>query len=121
MDERKRTVAQERAHVEMMIELERQEAGWRDLKLRMSLIPNDWHRMEKLAPVRPRRKKVTIALDEDVARWFRSLGEGYHRRMNAVLRTYMLALISKEVLSLGDQTRLGDEIWGRARKKGEED
>jgi uncharacterized protein (DUF4415 family) len=120
MEERKRTAAQERRHTEMMIELERQEAGWRDLKLRMSLIPNDWHRMDALAPVRPRRKKVTIALDEDVARWFAGLGEGYHRRMNSVLRTYMLALISKEVLSLGDVTREGDEIWGRKARKGEE-
>ena len=59
--------------------------------------------------MRPRNKKVTVALDADVAKWFSGLGEGYHGRINAVLRTYMLALISKEMLSLGDKDRHGDE------------
>lgn len=118
MEDRLRTIAQERAHIEMMRELDRQEADIRDLMLRMSLIPPEWHGLEETAPVTPRRKKVTVALDEDVARWFRRLGEGYHRRINAVLRTYMLALISKEVLSRGDVNRHGTAIWGRAAPKG---
>lgn len=119
MEERRRSNAQERAHLELMMELERQEQDWRDLRLRRSLIPEDWGKLETTAPVRPRRKKVTVALDEDVARWFRGLGAGYHRRINAVLRTYMLALVSKEVLSLGDRNRHGDEVWGKAPTKGE--
>jgi uncharacterized protein (DUF4415 family) len=118
LDERRRTVAQERAHLEMMMELERQAADWRDLKLRMSLIPAEWASLERTAPTRPRRKKVTVALDADVARWFHGLGEGYHRRINSVLRTYMLALISKEVLSAGDRDRHGDETWGKPAPKG---
>ena len=61
------------------------------------------------------------ALDEDVARWFRGLGAGYHGRINAVLRTYMLALISKEVLSRGDRNRHGEEIWGKAAPKRKEE
>ena len=55
-----------------------------------------------------------MALDADVARWFSGLGAGYHGRINAVLRTYMLALISKEVLSQGDKDRHGVEIWGKS-------
>ena len=39
---------------------------------------------------------------------------GYHRRINAMLRTWMLALISKEVLSRSDKDRRADEIWGKA-------
>jgi len=121
VEDRQRTTAQERAYVELMIELEKQEADLRDLKLRRSLIPPDWETLETTAPVRPRRKKVTVALDEDVARWFRGLGAGYHGRINAVLRTYMLALISKEVLSLGDKNRHGDETWGKAPPKRKEE
>lgn len=117
MEDRQRTNAQERAHLELMLELEKQAADWADLRLRRSLIPADWGKLETLAPVRPRKKKVTVALDEDVARWFRGLGAGYHGRINAVLRTYMLALVSKEVLSLGDQNRHGDEVWGKAGRK----
>lgn len=117
VEDRQRTNAQERAHLELMIELERQEQDWRDIKLRRSLIPEDWDKLETTAPVRPRRKKVTVALDEDVARWFRALGAGYHGRINAVLRTYMLALISKAVLSQGDRNRHGEETWGKAGVK----
>ena len=120
MEDRMRTIAQERAHVELMIELEKQAQDWRDMKLRGSLIPADWGRLETTAPVRPRKKKVTVALDEDVARWFRGLGAGYHGRINAVLRTYMLALISKEVLSRGDRNRHGEAIWGKAAPKRKE-
>ena len=121
MTDRMRNIAQERAHVDMMIELERQEQDWRDVKLRRALIPPDWERLEATAPVRPRKKKVTVALDDEVARWFKGLGLGYHGRINAVLKTYMLALISKEVLSRGDRDRHGDEIWGKAAPKKKEE
>jgi uncharacterized protein (DUF4415 family) len=121
VEDRLRTIAQEQAHLEMMIELEKQSQDWRDLKLRMSLIPPDWGRLETTAPVRPRKKKVTVALDEDVARWFRRLGTGYHGRINGVLRSYMLALVSKEVLSQGDRNRHGEEIWGKAAPKRREE
>ncbi len=118
MDHRERTRAEARAHNAMMIELDRLEQDMRDARLRRALIPDDWHRMEETAPVRQRRKKVTVALDEDVARWFHGLGEGYHRRINAVLRTYMLALVSKEVLVEGDRDRHGDAVWGVKARKG---
>ncbi len=117
MDDRLRSNAQERAYVELMLELERQKEDWRDLQLRRALIPREWETLETTAPVRPRKKKVTVALDADVARWFRGLGAGYHGRINAVLRSYMLALISKAVLSQGDKDRHGDEIWGKAPPK----
>src|SRR5690606_28268387 len=68
-------------------------------------------------PVRPRKKKVTLGLDEDVARWFQRLGAGYHGRINAVLRTYMLALISKEVLSRPTGTGMGMRSGGRRSQR----
>ena len=120
MEDRLRTIAQEIRHNELMMELERQEADWRDAKLRGRLIPEEWATLERTAPVRPRKKKVTLAIDEDVARWFHGLGAGYHGRMNAVLRTYMLALISKTLLSEADTNRRGDEIWGKAAPKRKE-
>ena len=95
MEDRLRTIAQEKAHLAMMRELRTLEVDVRDWKLRQALIPAEWHAIERTVPVRPRRKKVTVALDADVAKWFQGLGEGYHRRINAVLRTFMLALISK--------------------------
>jgi uncharacterized protein (DUF4415 family) len=85
MEDRARTAAQELAHLEMMIELDKQKQDWRDVLLREALIPYEWGKLETTAPVRPRRKKVTVALDQDVLRWFHRLGTGYHGRINAVL------------------------------------
>jgi hypothetical protein len=42
--------------------------------------------------------------------WFRALGRGYQPRMNAVLRAYMHAVISKEVERAGDRDWKGDVI-----------
>lgn len=121
MQDRARTAAQELAQLKMMMELDRQKKDWSDVLLRDALIPKEWAALERTTPVRPRRKKVTIALDEDVARWFHRLGEGYHRRMNGVLRTYMLAVMSKTVLQEGDWNRHWEEIWGKAAPKRKEE
>jgi uncharacterized protein (DUF4415 family) len=36
------------------------------------------------------KEQVTLRLDRDVLRWFRSSGRGYQTRINAVLRSYYL-------------------------------
>jgi len=116
-EERRRNLAQERAYAAYMAELERQKRWLDDFKLQQSLVPPEWSRIEAEVPVRPHRTKITVDLDEEVAKWFRRMGHGYQRRINAVLRTYMLALISKEILSDGDRNREGREIWGLPAKK----
>lgn len=37
------------------------------------------------------KKQITLRLDADVVAWFKSRGERYQTRMNAVLRAYMEA------------------------------
>ena len=66
MEDRMRTNARERAHVRMMIELDRLEQDVRDARLRGALIPGDWRGLETTAPVTPRKKKVTVALDDEL-------------------------------------------------------
>ncbi|MEY4983048.1 MAG: hypothetical protein RIR62_1314 [Pseudomonadota bacterium] len=39
----------------------------------------------------PVKKAVSVRLDQDVIDWFKAEGPGYQTRMNAVLRSYMLA------------------------------
>lgn len=39
----------------------------------------------------PSKKAVSVRLDQDVIDFFKSEGRGYQTRMNAVLRSYMLA------------------------------
>ena len=67
------------------------------LKRSAELIPPGWHRVAREAPVTPPKTKVSLKLDDDMVAWFRSLGRGWQPRMNAVLRAYMHAVISKAV------------------------
>jgi uncharacterized protein (DUF4415 family) len=39
--------------------------------------------------VMPRKKAISIRVDEDVLNFFKKEGDGYQRRINAVLRSYM--------------------------------
>ena len=48
----------------------------------------DWSDAVLVIPAK--KKAISIRLDEDVLAYFKSEGDGYQRRMNAVLRSYML-------------------------------
>jgi uncharacterized protein (DUF4415 family) len=51
-------------------------------------IDPDW--VEKAEPVHPvRKRRLTLALDEDVIDWFRSQDRQYRSRMSAILRAYV--------------------------------
>lgn len=43
----------------------------------------------------PPKEQVTLRLDIDVLRWFRSQGKGYQSKINALLRAYMEARSGK--------------------------
>jgi uncharacterized protein (DUF4415 family) len=47
----------------------------------------DWSQAVLVVP--PRKKAISIRIDEDVLDFFKEQGAGYQRRMNAVLRSYM--------------------------------
>jgi uncharacterized protein (DUF4415 family) len=47
----------------------------------------DWS--EAVLVVPPKKKAISIRVDEDVLDYFKRNGAGYQRRMNAVLRSYM--------------------------------
>jgi len=49
----------------------------------------DWSDAVLVLP--PRKKAISIRVDEDVLDFFKREGEGYQRRMNAVLRSYVEA------------------------------
>jgi uncharacterized protein (DUF4415 family) len=47
----------------------------------------DWSNAVLVIPAK--KKAISIRVDEDVLDFFKKDGEGYQRRMNAVLRSYM--------------------------------
>jgi uncharacterized protein (DUF4415 family) len=59
--------------------------------------PKGWNRVESDNPAHPRKVRLTIRIDKDVAKWFWQKGEGYQSQMNAVLRLYMEAKRSEIV------------------------
>ena len=50
---------------------------------------DEWRWSEAILVIPPRKKPISIRIDEDVLDYFRKDGAGYQRRMNAVLRSYM--------------------------------
>jgi uncharacterized protein (DUF4415 family) len=55
----------------------------------------DWSKAEVVTP--PRKRPISIRVDEDVLEFFKRQGAGYQRRMNAVLRAYMTAAINPKL------------------------
>ena len=50
---------------------------------------DDWNWSEAVLVIPPKKKAISIRVDEDVLDYFKKEGSGYQRRINAVLRSYM--------------------------------
>ena len=52
-------------------------------------VPIDFDWSDAVLVIPPKKKAISIRVDEDVLDYFKSQGDGYQRRINAVLRSYM--------------------------------
>jgi len=50
---------------------------------------DDWNWSDAVLVIPPKKKAISIRVDEDVLDYFKKEGAGYQRRINAVLRSYM--------------------------------
>ena len=87
-------------------------------------VPWAWHQIAKARGARP-KVKVTMGIEDDVVKFFRSMGKGYQVRMNDVLRAYMHARIAELIdgpdardtaSALGaemERPRMGDTVLSR--------
>jgi uncharacterized protein (DUF4415 family) len=48
-----------------------------------------------LKPV-PKKSQITLRIDSDVLKWFKDTGQGYHTRINMLLRAYMEQSLGSE-------------------------
>lgn len=110
MNDIKRTKAQMRAHMDLLLQLSQHETWMDDYRRRQEYIPADWHKLDEIAPCVPEKTKITIRVDARTVRWFRTMGTGWQARMDAVLRLYMTALVSKEIETRTDRDWKGDWI-----------
>ena len=56
-------------------------------------VPDDWHEIARTRG-ESRKVRVTLTMEADVLKFFRSLGEGYGPRMNRVLAGFMHARLA---------------------------
>lgn len=75
------------------LQMKIEDIDWR--AKRRAAWPKEWRRIEDLLPTTPPKTSLTLRLDADLTEWFRGQGRGYQARMNAVLRAYMLAKMTK--------------------------
>jgi uncharacterized protein (DUF4415 family) len=59
-------------------------------------VPLDFNWDEAVLVIPSKKKAISIRVDEDVLDFFKSGGDGYQRRINAVLRSYMQQKKSKK-------------------------
>ena len=59
-------------------------------------VPLDFDWSDAVLVIPPKKKAISIRVDEDVLDYFKTEGAGYQRRMNAVLRSYMQQKKSKK-------------------------
>lgn len=83
-----------RAHFHLMAErLRRLEAALRDPEPGQAAVPEGWHRIAQ-TPGPGGKEKVTLWVESDVLRFFRSMGKGHTLRMAEVLATFMHARLA---------------------------
>lgn len=82
-------------------------------------IPEAWATLEDDVDVDEKKVRITLRVDESVAKFYRAMGKGYQGRMNRVLATYaqmQIAQVRWHDKSLPEalrQTR--NEAWGMDR------
>jgi uncharacterized protein (DUF4415 family) len=84
------------------------------LDLARRQIPESWHTLEMDLDVDEPKEKVTLYLDRSVARMFRTMGKGYHARINRVLATWVQMKMAEKV---GAEIRMLDQIAADAAEK----
>ena len=84
--------AADEARLEIMkLKLEMQQSHERGL-----IVPAGWEDVAK-EPAAQKKTRITARFDADLVDWYKALGPGYQRRMNRVLRLFMLHSISGEL------------------------
>ena len=104
---------QQERRSEMIAAMERFEWDMQDTVARAGRLPPEWQEIweERGAP----KERVTLRLDRDVVRFFRSMGDGYGPRMNGILRSFMLARLAGMIRHGDLAERYREEWMGKPR------
>ena len=82
-----------RAHLPRLREMSNEEISQTSPPELADLPEDFWDDAEVVSP-RP-KEAISLRVDRDVLAWFRAAGPRYQSRMNAVLRSYMSAVVAR--------------------------
>lgn len=60
-----------------------------------ALVPKAWDTLEQDIDVEEKKVRVTLMLDDSVAKFYRAMGKGYQARVNRILATFAQMRISQ--------------------------
>lgn len=75
-------------------------------------LPPEWDEIDLFPEVSPKKKKVTIRIDEDVWEIFKSIGPGHTTRINQVLRTYAMGRVGNALFARENALSVEELITG---------
>lgn len=73
-------------------------------------VPEAWHALPDLYPPQPKKVRVTLLLEEPVAKFYRANGKGYQALVNDVLKTYAQLRLAKVIEGLEDRGPGGEAV-----------
>ncbi|MCK0169274.1 BrnA antitoxin family protein [Jannaschia sp. S6380] len=93
---------------EMIAAMRRFEWDMHDTVAREGRLPDEWREIWEGRGAS--KTRVTLRLDDDVLRFFKKMGAGHGPRMNAVLRSFMLARLAG-LIRHGDLAEKYHQEW----------
>jgi len=66
-------------------------------------VPEAWTVLPELYPPQPKKTKITLLLDEPVAKFYRANGRGYQALMNDVLKAYAQLRLARVIESVEER------------------
>jgi len=73
-------------------------------------VPEAWHALPELYPAQPKKVRVTLLLEEPVAKFYRANGRGYQALINDVLKAYAQLRLAKVIEGIEDRGPGGEAV-----------
>ena len=81
-------------------------------RMLLNWIPPEWDQIDLFPNAAPKKKKVTLRIDEDVLEIFRGLGPGHTSHINQVLRTYAMGRVGNAIFARENALTVEEIITG---------
>ena len=82
-------------------------------------IPDAWHTVEADIDCYEHKQKLTLYLDQTVARLFKGLGKGYQARINRILQLWLQMKMARLVEESAGLIERRQQVLAREKRTGE--